>query len=93
MKPILSVALLFAMSLPQVAVAGIGFRQLTTIQPVAVQRGTDRIVQLRSNFTLDDSYATFFDRDPPARVCVGVSRLPKGSRIEIEAIAYLGPSL
>jgi hypothetical protein len=62
MKPILSLALLFAMSLPHVVVAGIGFRQLTTIQPVAVQRGTDRIVRLRSNFTLDDTYATFFDR-------------------------------
>ncbi|MFZ2349091.1 MAG: RidA family protein [Candidatus Bipolaricaulis anaerobius] len=42
---------------------------------------------------VNEAYAAFFDRDPPARVCVGVSRLPKGSRIEIEAIAYLGPSL
>ncbi len=34
-------------------------------------------------------YATFFDRDPPARACVEVSRLPKGARVEIEAFAYL----
>lgn len=35
-------------------------------------------------------YATFFDRDPPARACVEVARLPKDARIEIEAVAYLG---
>jgi len=40
----------------------IGFRQLTSIHPVAVQRGTEQQVRLRSNFTLDDTYATFFDR-------------------------------
>jgi len=34
-------------------------------------------------------YATFFDRDPPARACVEVSRLPKDARVEIEAIAYI----
>ncbi len=34
-------------------------------------------------------YATFFDRDPPARACVEVRRLPKDARIEIEAVAYL----
>jgi len=35
-------------------------------------------------------YASFFDRDPPARACVEVRRLPKDARIEIEAVAYLG---
>jgi hypothetical protein len=40
----------------------IGFRQLTSIHPVAVQRGTEQQVRLRSNFTLDNTYATFFDR-------------------------------
>ncbi|MEQ9408715.1 MAG: PPC domain-containing protein [Fuerstiella sp.] len=42
--------------------AKIGFRQLLNIHPVAVQRGTQQTVRLRSNFTLDDTYATFFDR-------------------------------
>ena len=46
----------------EVATANVGFRQLTTIHPVAVQRGSERVVRLRSNFTLDDSYATFFDK-------------------------------
>ncbi len=49
-------------TLPPVVHAKIGFRQLTSIHPVAVQRGTSRQVRLRSNFTLDNTYATFFDR-------------------------------
>lgn len=42
--------------------AKVGFRQLTTVHPVAVQRGTEQMVRLRSNFTLDNTYAVFFDR-------------------------------
>lgn len=38
----------------------VGFRQLTSTHPVAVQRGTESEVQLRSNFTLDGTYAVFF---------------------------------
>lgn len=34
-------------------------------------------------------YATFFDNDPPARVVVEVSRLPKDANIEIDALAVL----
>lgn len=35
------------------------------------------------------AYAAYFEREPPARACVGVASLPKGARIEIEAVAYL----
>ena len=42
--------------------AKIGFRQLLNIHPVAVQRGTQQTVRLRSNFTLDNTYAAFFDQ-------------------------------
>ncbi len=54
--------LLALLAVPQVTLAKIGFRQLTSLHPVAVQRGTEAIVRLRCNFTLDDTYATFFDR-------------------------------
>lgn len=40
----------------------VGFRQVTSTYPVAVQRGTSAEVRLRSNFTLDETYAVFFDR-------------------------------
>ncbi len=44
------------------AFAKIGFRQLLNFHPVAVQRGTQQTVRLRSNFTLDNTYAAFFDQ-------------------------------
>ncbi len=34
-------------------------------------------------------YAGYFDNNPPARSFVAVKELPKGAKIEIEAIAYL----
>jgi enamine deaminase RidA (YjgF/YER057c/UK114 family) len=36
---------------------------------------------------MNDTYATFFEGDPPARSAVGVDALPKGVGVEIEAIA------
>lgn len=35
-------------------------------------------------------YGSYFDLEPPARACVAVKALPRGARVEIEAIAYLG---
>ena len=34
-------------------------------------------------------YASFFPGDPPTRVCVEVSRLPKDAMVEIDAIATI----
>lgn len=34
-------------------------------------------------------YAEIFGTEPPARSCVAVAALPKGARVEIEAIAVL----
>ena len=36
---------------------------------------------------VNEVYAAIFDKEPPARACVEVSRLPKDALIEIEAIA------
>ncbi len=44
------------------APAQIGFRQLTSTHPVAVQAGTKRTIQVRSNYTLDGTYKVLFDR-------------------------------
>ncbi len=37
---------------------------------------------------MNEVYATFFTTHPPARSAVQVAALPKGARVEIEAIAY-----
>jgi hypothetical protein len=54
--------LLLSFSFNQEAHSAVGFRQLTAVYPVAVQRGTKAKVIVRSNFTLDGTYVVFFDR-------------------------------
>ena len=39
---------------------------------------------------INDAYAEFFDEEPPARVAIGVAALPKGARVEIDAVVALG---
>lgn len=34
-------------------------------------------------------YETYFEKEPPARACVEVARLPKDARVEVEAVALL----
>ena len=41
--------------------------------------------------TMNEIYASFFQEEPPARATVGVSALPRGGRVEIDAIALMGP--
>ncbi len=62
MRRLLHVAPLMAAFLfaAEPASAAVGFRQLTTAYPCAVQSGTTSVVQLRSNFTLDGAYQSFF---------------------------------
>ena len=36
---------------------------------------------------MNEVYARYFDENPPARSTIGVAALPKGARVEIEAIA------
>src|SRR6185437_9573577 len=37
---------------------------------------------------VNEVYATYFNANPPARTTVGVSKLPRDARVEIEAIAF-----
>jgi 2-iminobutanoate/2-iminopropanoate deaminase len=39
---------------------------------------------------VNEAYGAQFTEEPPARVCVEVSRLPDDVRVEMDAIAYLG---
>jgi 2-iminobutanoate/2-iminopropanoate deaminase len=38
---------------------------------------------------VNEVYASFFETDPPARVAVGVAALPRGAKVEIEAVVAL----
>ena len=58
--------------------------------------GLDRVVKATVYLTdlgtfdaMNRVYASFFQGDPPARVCVEVSRLPKNALVEIDAIGWV----
>ena len=52
-----------------------------------VVKTTIYLVDLADFQTVNEIYSGYFDSDPPARSTVQVSALPKGARVEIEAIA------
>ena len=72
---------------------------LTNLQHVLEAAGAtlDHVVKVTvflqdiSDFAkMNEVYSAFFRAPYPARAAVQVAALPKGARVEIEAIAYLG---
>lgn len=57
-----------------------------------VVKTTIFLIDLADFQTVNEIYATFFQKDPPARSTVQVSALPKGARVEIEVIAVADES-
>ena len=47
------------------------------------------VTDLADFAAMNEVYATYFASAPPARSCVQVAALPKGAKIEIEAIASI----
>ena len=52
-------------------------------------RCTVYMTDLSAFADVNAAYGKFFASDPPARVTVGVSALPKGAQVEIDAIVAL----
>ena len=52
-----------------------------------VVRATVYLADMADFERVNAVYAEYFRKQPPARVCVEVSRLPKGARVEIDAVA------
>lgn len=52
-------------------------------------RCTVYMTDLAAFAEVNEVYGRFFDGDPPARVAIGVSALPKGAQVEIDAIVAL----
>jgi 2-iminobutanoate/2-iminopropanoate deaminase len=59
--------------------AGLGMAQ--------VVKTTVFLTDLADFAVVNEAYAAFFEGEPPARSCVQVAALPKGARVEIEAVA------
>jgi 2-iminobutanoate/2-iminopropanoate deaminase len=45
--------------------------------------------EMASFGAINEVYELFFESDPPARVTVGVTALPRGARVEIEAVVAI----
>src|SRR6056297_674479 len=69
---------------------------LDNVLAILAEEGADASDLLKVTIFLDDiedfdemneTYATYFDAEPPARSAVEVGNVPKGAALEIEAIA------
>lgn len=52
-----------------------------------VLRTTIYLVDLGDFAKVNETYGSFFPKDPPARATVQVAALPKGARVEIDVVA------
>lgn len=56
----------------------------------AAVRATVYLTDLAGDWAeVNDAYGAYFVADPPARVAIGVAALPKGARVEIDAVVAL----
>jgi len=55
-----------------------------------VVKVTVLLADIKDFAAMNEVYARYFDAQPPARSCFQVVALPKGARLEIEAIADAG---
>ena len=47
------------------------------------------LVDMGEFAAVNEVYGSFFEKDPPARVAIGVAALPRGARVEMDAIVAL----
>ncbi|MGA2928762.1 MAG: Rid family detoxifying hydrolase [Solirubrobacteraceae bacterium] len=52
-------------------------------------RLTVYLTDMGSFAAVNDVYQSFFERDPPARVAIGVAALPRGAKVEIDAVVAI----
>jgi 2-iminobutanoate/2-iminopropanoate deaminase len=47
------------------------------------------VTDLAAFAAVNETYAAFFESEPPARVAIGVAALPRGAQVEIDAVVAL----
>jgi 2-iminobutanoate/2-iminopropanoate deaminase len=52
-------------------------------------RMTIYLTDMSSYASVNEVYGSFFESNPPARVAVGVAALPRGAKVEIDAVVEL----
>jgi 2-iminobutanoate/2-iminopropanoate deaminase len=58
----------------------------------AVVKTTIYLVDLAEFSAVNEVYGRYFADAPPARATVQVAALPRGARVEIDAVAWLAPA-
>jgi 2-iminobutanoate/2-iminopropanoate deaminase len=53
-------------------------------------RVTIYLTDMRAFSEVNEVYESFFESDPPARVAIGVSALPRGAQVEVDAVVAVG---
>ena len=53
-----------------------------------IVKATVYLRDMKDFAAMNEAYAAFFPKEPPARVALQVARLPKDADIEIEAVAF-----
>ena len=53
-------------------------------------RVTVYLIDMAEFAAVNEVYGSFFESSPPARVAIGVPALPKGARVEMDAVIALG---
>ena len=54
-----------------------------------VLKVTVYLIDMGEFAAVNEVYGSFFEASPPARVAIGVSQLPRGARVEMDAIVAL----
>jgi 2-iminobutanoate/2-iminopropanoate deaminase len=52
-------------------------------------RMTIYLTDMSSFASVNEVYGSFFESNPPARVAIGVAALPRGAKVEIDAVVEL----
>jgi 2-iminobutanoate/2-iminopropanoate deaminase len=52
-------------------------------------RMTIYLTDMSTFAAVNEVYGSFFESDPPARVAIGVAALPRGAKVEIDAVVAL----
>jgi 2-iminobutanoate/2-iminopropanoate deaminase len=47
------------------------------------------VTDMTSFSEVNEVYESFFESNPPARVAIGVAALPRGAKVEIDAVVAL----
>jgi len=71
---------------------------MENIKAILIEAGTELSQVVKTTLYLSDMadfpavnevYSEYFDSDPPARACLEAASLPKGAKLEIDAIAVV----